>query len=348
MRQNAEILELENSKPVSKKPQVLIVVPETSAAAQMIYELPFREMPGEVFSRRLVLEYYLRVEDLDGIQIVILYRCIQGSTLSLLRLARGKRIKAIYEIDDDLLEPPEDECWGNRYRHRHIPEIIRMFLAEADLIKAGSPELARRLSRKGYPVVCLPYTAKIGDPQAAVTGPPYRIGYFGSPHHGQDIDQVVPALLAMKEEFQERVEFEFIGCHPQRWRELNARVLPYKLDYEAFMRHLAARGWILGLAPLRKTLFNEAKSNSKFRDYTAAGILGIYADLTPYRDTVSDGENGWLVGDGPNHWLNTMMKAFVCADRPIMLNQARKFFQDIYHPQIVARNWMDLLKRLLS
>jgi glycosyltransferase involved in cell wall biosynthesis len=330
-----------------EKISVLVAVPETSSASRMIYELPFRELPAGEFSWRIVIEYYMKAEDLQEIQILIIYRCVQGATLSLIRLARAKRIKVIYEIDDDLLEPPGDECWGKRYRERHISEIIQMFLTEADLVKAGSPELAHRLNQKGYPVIYQPFTAKICDPLANTTGPPYRIGYFGSPHHRKDIEMIVPALLATKELFQARVEFEFFGCYPEGWEELSARVLPYEPDYEVFMRRLTERCWVLGLAPLRGTKFNHAKSNSKFRDFTAAGILGIYTDLTPYRDTVIDGESGWLAGDDPDRWFEIILKALSCTGRPAMLSHARKIFNETYHPKIVARNWMDMIKRLL-
>ena len=327
-----------------KAQHILVVAPEKSTATRMVYEIPFRLLSGPNFSWRTVSEYYLRLEDLNDIQVLILYRCIQDSTLSLARFARLLRIRVIYELDDDLLEPPEDVSWGKRDRSGHLSQIIKMFLDEADQVKAGSPELARRLQERGYPTVYQPYTAKICDSLTEDTGAPYRIGYFGSPHHRDDIEMITPALLALKEELQEQVEFEFLGCYPQGWQQLKASVFPVEPDYENFLEILTERHWTLGLAPLQPTSFNEAKSNSKFRDYTAAGILGVYADLAPYRDSIIHNQNGWLAGKSPEEWYEMIKKALFSTNRIIMIGQARKLLQAVYSPETVARNWVALLK----
>jgi glycosyltransferase involved in cell wall biosynthesis len=325
--------------------RVLIVAPEISAAVRMIYEIPFRVLAGPDFLWRAVYEYYLKPEDLKDVNILILYRCVQGSTLSLARLARLTGIKVIYELDDDLLDPPGDESWGKRYRIGHLSEIIKMFLAQVDLVKAGSPELARRLKQRGYPVVYQPYAAKTGDGSPGETGPPRRIGYFGSPHHQNDIEMIFPALLALKERLHEQVEFEFIGCYPQEWPQLKARIFPVETDYEMFLGLLTERRWTLGLAPLRRTSFNEAKSNSKFRDLTAAGILGVYTDLPPYRDSVIHNENGWLVGDSPEAWYDMLQNALSSTQHATMLKQAGKLLQTVHSPKTVACNWLALLRK---
>jgi glycosyltransferase involved in cell wall biosynthesis len=325
---------------------LLIVASEAFAITWMSYEIPFRVLPEQVFSWRIVQEYHLKPADLEGIDVLVLYRCFQGSTLSLVRLAKLKKIKVIYELDDDLLDPPTDQSWGERYRNSHLSQIIKMFLSQVDLVKAGSPELARRLKERGYPAIYQPYAAKTCELPVETYEYPYRVGYFGSPHHQDDIEMVFPVLLASKELFQEQIEFEFIGCYPQNWQQLQARIFPYEPDYEIFLDFLAGRRWSLGLAPLRKNSFNEAKSNSKFRDLTTAGILGIYADLAPYRGSVVHGENGWLTKESPEEWYETIKRALSCSERSTMIHQARKLLQTIYSPEAVARNWVLLIKEL--
>jgi glycosyltransferase involved in cell wall biosynthesis len=323
---------------------VLVVTASMSAAIRNLYEVPFRVLSSPTFSWHIVSEYTLKIEDLQGINILILYRCIQGSTLSLVRLAHLFNIKVIYELDDDLLVPPEDESWGLRYRTSHLSQIIKLFLAEVDLIKAGSPELAGRLKEKGFPVVYQPYSVKARDLSMEETGPPYRIGYFGSPHHQRDIEMIFPMLLAIKELLTQQVEFEFIGCYPQAWQQLKGKIFSYLPDYEKFLDFLTGRHWSLGLAPLRPTRFNAAKSNSKFRDYTAAGVVGIYTDLAPYKDSIIDGQNGWLVKDSLEEWNEIIKKALLCTGRLKMLQHARTLLQAAYSPETVARNWVTLFR----
>lgn len=324
--------------------RVLVVAPGTSPATQMIYALPFQTLAGTGFSWRIVPEYHLNVDDLKDIHLLILYRCIQGSSLTWLRYARLKQIKVIYELDDDLLEPPEDEVWGKRYRLSRLSEIIRNFLAEADLVKAGSPELAKRLQAKGYPAIYQPYAAKnMTSFKERMAEPPYRVGYFGSPHHLPDIEMIVPALQHIKDALQDQIQLEFIGCYPRQWQQLGAKIYPFETDYDAFLECLTNRQWSLGLVPLRKTAFNAAKSNSKFRELTAAGVLGIYSHLAPYQGSVINGDTGWFAGDSPQEWQATILNALRCPKRPEMLQRARTLLLKDHHPQMVAKNWISLI-----
>jgi len=323
--------------------RLLVVAPGDSAGFQIAYKLPFAFLPART-SWAVTMEFNLDRDDLNGVDILVLCRCTSGGTLSLARLAKRLGLGVIYEMDDDLLDPPAAEPWGRRYLESRLPEVIGRFLSEADLVKTGSPELARRLCKRGFNAIHQPYAVRMRELHNVRTGPPYRIGYFGTPHHESDVSAVLPALQTMEQSEPGLVEFEFIGCPPCGWRTLrNVRVLPYERDYEAFLNVLAARRWTLGLAPLRETPFNEAKSDSKFRDYSAAGVPGIYADLTPYRDCVEHGRNGWLCGPRPEEWSGTIGQALAHPNRARIVERARRRVRRVNDPQTVAARWMRLL-----
>lgn len=290
-----------------------------------VYGLLFAELERQGHHCRFRTEAELTEGDLGDVRVLILYRCIAGQTLSLVPLARRRKIKVIYELDDDLLEPPEEEPWGRHYLIRGIPQIIRAFLAEVDLVKAGSPELARRLGCRGFPAVYRPYAAKLRRRRSlrAQTSP--VIGYFGTPHHGPDIEAILPALVEIERTYPREVGFEFIGCAPTGWQTLKrVTVLPYIRNFPQFMVELARRGWTVGLAPLRDTPFNAAKSDSKFRDFSAAGIVGIYADAPPYRISVQHGVNGWLCSPGVSDWVSGIRTALDDPGRRIKGRTARR------------------------
>ncbi len=264
------------------------------------------------------------------------------------RLARRRGIPIIYEIDDDLLQPPLDEEWGRRYLQSFRPQLIKRIMDEADLIKAGSKELAERLLNKGYHAVYLPYAVELQPFAPETAGSPLRIGYFGTRHHRSDIEIIFPALLKVRQTLGEQVAFEFIGCYPERWRQLETvAIRPAISDYGGFIKALAIFGWSLGLAPLRSHSFNEAKSDSKFRDLSAAGIVGIYADLPPYRGTVLSGVNGWLCAKGSEKWYRCIMEA-LGTSRQSMVENARKQLVEQNAPSEVARQWLMLFRKLLS
>ena len=309
------------------------------------YQIPFEilQLQG-ILTYKIVLERHFTIEELKDIEGVILYRCIRGNTLSLVRYARQKGIKVIYEIDDGLLNPPLNEDWGQHYIHCGIPQIIRMFLEAADLVKAGSRILAERMRVEGFASIYQPYAVLPRTIKEILKGPPYRIGYFGSFHHQKDINLIFPALLTINEALGEQVEFEFVGCAPEGWRRLSKVGFGnFEFNYELFLDDLAARQWTIGLAPLRPTHFNEAKSNSKFREYAAVGVIGIYADLAPYHDCVIHGKNGWICGSEPEDWVEVVKKIINDRFRLRMIQEARNYIGVNHNPETVAGNWMDLL-----
>lgn len=331
--------------------KILVVSPGRGAAITIAYELPFSILQDHGFVWDFRLEGELKARDLTGCALLVLYRCRQARTIAFLRLARKMGIPVLYELDDDLLAPPPDESWGELYRkefHRHILETL---LAEADLIKAGSPELAKRLEKRGFSAVYQPYPVQLLALPAKKREDAslFRIGYFGTPHHRKDIEAIFPALLRIDELFRERVQFEFVGCYPEGWAKLKRAVIhPCIHDYSGFLKKLASLNWTVGLAPLRPIPFNEAKSDSKFRDYTAAGITGIYADLPPYRHTVRPGINGWLAGDHPDQWVEMISAALLDVKREEKLAAAREQAQRINCPERAAAAWRGLYEKLKS
>jgi hypothetical protein len=70
--------------------------------------------------------------------------------------------------------------------------------------------------------------------------------------------------------------------------------LPYFDDIGAYYRYLRTAGWTIGLAPLRDSDGNRAKTGNKYREYAALGIPGIYSDMPVYSSSVRHGETGYL------------------------------------------------------
>jgi len=53
----------------------------------------------------------------------------------------------------------------------------------------------------------------------------------------------------------------------------------------------------IGIAPLVDTSFNQSKSNIKWQEYSLRFIPGVYSDVEPYRDSIVEGETGFLASD---------------------------------------------------
>jgi glycosyltransferase involved in cell wall biosynthesis len=68
---------------------------------------------------------------------------------------------------------------------------------------------------------------------------------------------------------------------------------PWTADKREYYAKVAA--FTVGLGPLRKTMFNLAKSGLRAVEYAALGVVPVLPDLDPYRPFVKSGYNGMLI-----------------------------------------------------
>jgi hypothetical protein len=104
-----------------------------------------------------------------------------------------------------------------------------------------------------------------------------------------------------------RVEAHFWGPRPPA--ELPAaRHHAVVHDYDRFLRRFSAAGFEIGLAPLADDIFHRSKTNTKFREYGACGIAGVYSDVEVYSDCVRHGETGLLVANDGEAWYRALRR----------------------------------------
>ena len=130
---------------------------------------------------------------------------------------------------------------------------------------------------------------------------PLTIGYGGRYLHAPDLEVIVEPLRQILDSRLDpagRV-CRLSPCRPPK---------PPKGDASSLRRRhprvpplSANAGWAIGLAPLRDSAENRAKTNNKYREYAALGIPGIYSDMPVYASSVRHGETG--------DWLPTPSKA---------------------------------------
>ncbi len=81
--------------------------------------------------------------------------------------------------------------------------------------------------------------------------------------------------------------------------------IPNYPDFFRFMRDKAR--WDIGLAPLERGRFQDAKSDIKYLEFSAFGCAGIYSNAPAY-DAVRDGETGLVRDNLPSEWAEAIVR----------------------------------------
>lgn len=229
---------------------------------------------------------------------VVVSRCGTQAGPILMRLARARHLPVIYHLDDDLFAVPR-ELGPSKYafytsvaRQSAMHECCGL----SDLIYCSTARLRYRLGRFGFKTPLRDGAIYCSAPTELKSFMPRRppvIGYMGTAGHATDLDMVVPAIeLVMTDRTDLRFEVFGSLAMPARLAERFpgrvSHVAPTD-DYDSFLAKLATLGWSIGLAPLTDIPFNSVKANTKFVEYTSAGIPAIASHGPVYDKIIAAG-----------------------------------------------------------
>ncbi len=223
-------------------------------------------------------------------------------------------------------------------------------LASADLVRVHSPVLAE---------VVKPYNPRVKRVWAAVdwsrvppTLPPLKtdpleIVYATSRVQRDPLfEQMRADLVEVLEQYGDRVRLNLLGFDPgdlKRYPQVIYR--PFSEDYAAFFREFTRFGYAIGLAPMQTDRFHQCKTDTKYRDYAAAGAAGIYTDCPLYRAGVTPGETGLLVSGAPGSWAAAIRELI---EHPTLIESirqnARRFVEQRNNMETVTALWLDDLR----
>ncbi len=232
--------------------------------------------------------------------------------------ARHTGATLVFDLDDDLLNIPRTHPDASVLRPRS--KIVRRMLDVADVVWLSTSGLAERLRslRPDAAVRVNGLDERIWRmPTAPLQDQPVRILCMGTTTHDRDFALIVPALVRLKTEYDDRIAIDIVGMTSRNDlpRGLNRIGLPPSAtrSYPGFVNWLtsAEPSWHIGLAPLLDTPFNLCKSPIKAMDYAAMGLAVLASDTPAYRGSIADGPAGQLVPNDPDAWyraLNWMLR----------------------------------------
>lgn len=244
----------------------------------------------ELLKQKGMVEYrakqdmLVKNEDLAWADVVLLGRLDSWYELQLTKRlsTAGKRL--VYIIDDDLLNVPMEISSAAYYNQPQIRNNVKRIIGLSDAILSPSPILHKKYAVDGRialhveepAIEPLPYIEHVQEK-------PVKIGFAGSADRTGDIAKILGDVLPrIKQEYGERVEFEFFGAIPDFAKSLDAKTVPYCDGYDAYRKKLNELQWDIGLAPMLETPFHACKHYNKFTEYAAAGIVGVFSEVQPY------------------------------------------------------------------
>jgi glycosyltransferase involved in cell wall biosynthesis len=266
---------------------------------------PFAEQDGPADVRIIFKEHSNDVAEIEKTfrahqpQLLVLSRYTSERGLDWIRLARDAAVPVVFHIDDDLLAVPAS-LGEAKYKAYNSPERLRALrqnIESSDLLYVSTNELAKRFEGHGIktPIVagriyCSVAPLEVGALLPPASGP--VVGYMGTSGHSADLAMILPAICQVMELVPD-LQFEVFGtiAMPPEMERFGRRVrhIPSVPDYEGFLDRLRGLGWWVGLAPLEDNAFNRCKADTKWVEYSVAGIAVIASDLPVYEQACADG-----------------------------------------------------------
>jgi glycosyltransferase involved in cell wall biosynthesis len=143
-----------------------------------------------------------------------------------------------------------------------------------------------------------------------------RLGFIGSAAHTEGIKMIKKPVHDIMEKHK---NVKFLITHVYRhlfddWsEELRNRIefMPW-IKLEDWPKGMKDLGMDIGLAPLADNMFNRAKSNLRWMEYSLCDMAVIASPVKPYL-CIKDGIDGFLVKGG-EEWYNTIEKLVIDKD----------------------------------
>ena len=268
-------------------------------------QLEYLEKQGKL-NYRFVISHFINKKDIEWADIFIFLRSDSDIDAYVSKIAKKAGKRRVYVLDDDLLNVPDYLSSSPYYLLPSTNNNIRTIMSNCDVFLTPSPVLLEKYGSS------FEYKYLISEPSLnrinkKEKNDKVKIGFAGSIDRAQDINNILSnAIRIIVEKYGDSIEIEFMGAKPDFVDELGLRHLPYQDGYDSYTAYMAKCNWDIGLAPMPETEFHRCKYFNKYIEYASFGIAGIYTDCEPYVFGIKNGENGLLVKNTTEDWVNAI------------------------------------------
>lgn len=256
----------------------------------------------------------IRTEDMNRCDVLIEIRPQSMFLARLARIARNSGRIAIANFDDDFL------AIKNFHLRRRIQEkAIISILMNIDVLMSTNNSLLNKYKEIGDVHRWIKTdTAVTRDEMKDAPLPQKRnesndrrkikIVYYCNDGSVNAFEEVVGAMIPkIVSTFGDNIVWTFIGTKPG----IDSCVCDENVNYishlslEEFKRELKTGDYSYGIAPLMDNEFSNHKYINKFIEFTLAGIPCIYSNVSPYKEFITNGVDGFLCNNEQS-WIDAM------------------------------------------
>lgn len=285
------------------------VVQEVANPSSDYYIVPRTKIAGpmRVFNKS---ELPMAAE-LAGVSVIFV-RYVPREWMRFVSRRRDAIRRVIYFMDDDMFDLRACRSMPLRYRLKlaRLATLRKNWLRRIGAeLWVSTPYLAQKYA-DWRPTVVAPLPLPV-QRQPTRTGAPasVKVFYHGSASHAAEIKWLRPIMERVLQQAP-GVSFEIIGTAAvnRLYRALPRASVVHPMswgDYQAFCLSGARH---IGLAPLLPSPYNAARSHTKFFDIERCGAAGIYSNTAPFADFVRQGEDGLLVDNNPDAWVDAILR----------------------------------------
>lgn len=232
--------------------------------------------------------------DISEISDVLILQQYDSDWASLIEARRAKRRITIVEVSDYYFDfqpwHASAKAWSDQFRRDALIRLVE----RADGVQTTTEPLADHLRRWNRQVRVFPnQLSEIPDLQK-LPNRPLVIGWAGSGSHLADWRSMAPVVAKWVEKTDnaklhvmcEEAARGMVHLPPEKYQFTPSGSLG---EYLLFLR-----GLDVGLAPLLRGEFNRCRSDLKYLEYAASGVVGIYQKYPPFSNSVVPGVTGFL------------------------------------------------------
>ncbi len=297
-------------------------------------------------ARHLVTDEFREYQALEGKWADVLYTTVGSDRdyLALILALKDRyKLKLVVDIDDDILsthlEPsnPAHQAYLNP-AGRHA-EYTQACLREADLVTVSTEYLKKKYASINSNIAVIKNcTDPIFFSPKLYAEDPITIGFAGSGSHQADWKMIEPVIERLKTRHD--IKVKMLG-------PLNAPSVDEQVRWVDMLKYpeeLGRMGFSIGVAPLKDSLMNRAKSNLRWLEYSSFGIPTVASDVVPFRGI----ENALLVTE-PEEWEEALEHLITSPDDRTRLGQAAyNEIQEHYDPSHWSRELYSHIERLFG